>query len=291
PPSPGHTPPATLAPTTHRYRYRYLLSTSPRPAQDVPPVPHLAVGADVIPWTLRISTRAKRLRIIVRPAGVEVVAPVGWPMHGPRGVEAFVKSKAAWVQGAVRKVAARTPVAAPTSPPAPCVDGATLLYHGRPIVLAVAEVARATAHVVIDEAAGRVDVAMRAGGDAAADEAAVRAALVHWLRREALHDGRRWAEEYGVRLGRSATDVRLTNAGRRWGSCSAAGVVRLHWRLAQAPPGVFEYVVAHEIAHLAVHDHSARFWATVKRLMPRYEVERTALKAWERAMAGGGWVP
>lgn len=284
-------------------------------------MPHLSFGADVIPWTLRSSARAKRLRIIVRPDGVEVVAPAGWPMHGPRGVEAFVRGKAEWVRDAVRSVSARA--AAPPPPRPACVDGATLLYRGLPIALSVAEMhgsdgrstraARASrsarvARVDVDgaagrpdfagsggadgaEPAGRVEVAVHGGVEGAAREAAVREALTAWLRVEALRDGRRWAEAYGVRLGAAPADVRLTNARRRWGSCNAAGVVRLHWRLAQAPPGAFEYVVAHEIAHLAHHDHSPRFWAAVGRIMPGYEGQRAALKAWERTMEGGGWLP
>lgn len=252
-------------------------------------MPNLSIGADVIPWTLRVSTRAKRLRIIVRPDGVEVVAPVGWPLHGPRGVETFVRAKAEWVRDAVRNVAARAAVAPPPRPM--CVDGAALLYRGRPIALAVAGADARSARVRFDEAAGRVEVTVRARVEETAHEAAVRDALTRWLRTEALRDGVRWADVYGTHLGIPAADVRLTNARRRWGSCSAAGVVRLHWRLAQAPPGAFEYVVAHEIAHLAHHDHSARFWSVVERLMPGYEQQRAKLKAWERAMDGGGWLP
>ncbi|MEO8085099.1 MAG: M48 family metallopeptidase [Ardenticatenales bacterium] len=67
---------------------------------------------------------------------------------------------------------------------------------------------------------------------------------------------------------------RATRAG---GVAVGGGVVRLHWRLAQAPPGAFEYVVAHEIAHLSHHDHSARFWSVVERLMPDYERQRALL--------------
>ncbi|MBK6767990.1 MAG: M48 family metallopeptidase [Ardenticatenales bacterium] len=100
-----------------------------------------------------------------------------------------------------------------------------------------------------------------------------------------------WPPTTAPGSGRLPSDVRLTNAQRRWGSCSAAGVVRVHWRLVQAPPPAFAYVVAHEIAHLAVRDHSPRFWATVERIMPGHAVDRAALKAWERANAGGHSMP
>ena len=43
-----------------------------------------------------------------------------------------------------------------------------------------------------------------------------------------------------------------------------------------APEHVLDYVVAHEVAHLAEMNHSRRFWATVDRLMD--DAERS--KAW-----------
>lgn len=252
-------------------------------------MPSLAVGPELIPWTLRVSPRAKRLRIIVRPGAVEVVAPVGWPMHGPRGVLAFVDDKRDWVRAAVRKVGALTPPAAGAAPR--CDSGATVVVRGEGLALVVDTAAVKKASVVAAGDGARIEVVVPHGLDDAAREAAARDALAAWLRREALGDARAYAADHGPRLGRLPSDIRLTNARRRWGSCSAAGVVRVHWRLVQAPPPAFEYVVAHEIAHLAVRDHSARFWRTVGALMPEYPERRAALKAWERAQAGGAWVP
>ena len=42
------------------------------------------------------------------------------------------------------------------------------------------------------------------------------------------------------------------------------------WRLIMAPAAVLDYVVAHEVAHLAEMNHSPRFWAVVQRLCPDY---------------------
>ena len=42
------------------------------------------------------------------------------------------------------------------------------------------------------------------------------------------------------------------------------------WRLIMAPAAVLDYVVAHEVAHLAEMNHSPRFWAVVRRLCPDY---------------------
>ena len=51
------------------------------------------------------------------------------------------------------------------------------------------------------------------------------------------------------------------------------------WRLVMAPWEVLDYVAAHEVAHLVHMDHSARFWAQVEDLLPRYQPHRAWLKA------------
>jgi hypothetical protein len=57
----------------------------------------------------------------------------------------------------------------------------------------------------------------------------------------------------------------------RWGSCDPAdGVIRVSRRLAAFPIWVLDYVLVHELAHLAVPDHGPRFHALVARF-PRAE--------------------
>src|SRR5690554_2723692 len=74
--------------------------------------------------------------------------------------------------------------------------------------------------------------------------------------------------EYCRRLGCAPVPVRLTSARTRWGSCSARSGIRLHWRLIHVAPGLLDYVVAHEVAHLAEMNHSPRFWRIVEALYP-----------------------
>ena len=50
----------------------------------------------------------------------------------------------------------------------------------------------------------------------------------------------------------------------KWGNCSAKGNLSFNWRLILAPDYVLRYLVTHEAVHLAVPDHSAKFWLTVQ---------------------------
>ena len=79
--------------------------------------------------------------------------------------------------------------------------------------------------------------------------------------------------------------MKISNARSEWGSCNHRGVVRLNWRLAQLPPSLSDYVVAHEIAHLVELNHSPRFWAVVETLMPGHAALRRALDEWTALLA------
>ena len=57
----------------------------------------------------------------------------------------------------------------------------------------------------------------------------------------------------------------------RWGSCTPAnGTIRLSSRLAGFPSWVLDYVIVHELAHLAEHGHGPEFWRLVRQY-PRAE--------------------
>ena len=58
----------------------------------------------------------------------------------------------------------------------------------------------------------------------------------------------------------------VTNQRSRWGSCCPEdGTIRLSLALSGYPRWVCDYVIVHELAHLVVPDHSARFWDLVNR--------------------------
>jgi predicted metal-dependent hydrolase len=62
-------------------------------------------------------------------------------------------------------------------------------------------------------------------------------------------------------------------------------VIRLNWRLMQAPPALIDYVVVHELAHLRQPDHSAAFWSLVARACPDHRALRRELRGWQRRLA------
>lgn len=75
---------------------------------------------------------------------------------------------------------------------------------------------------------------------------------------------RRLAREYDLPLPVSVRWV--DNQTSRWGSCTPEdGTIRVSSRLAAWPSWVLDYVLVHELAHLAEHGHTAAFNALVAR--------------------------
>ncbi|WP_326555432.1 M48 metallopeptidase family protein [Micromonospora sp. NBC_01813] len=79
----------------------------------------------------------------------------------------------------------------------------------------------------------------------------------------------------------------VTNQNSRWGSCTPADrTIRISHRIQEMPDWVIDYVVLHELAHLVVPSHNARFWELVGRY-PKAERARGYL---EGVAAASGFV-
>jgi predicted metal-dependent hydrolase len=155
--------------------------------------------------------------------------------------------------------------------------GAPILYQGRELALAVFPSRKPLIR------ADLFDLAVL--HPHCPDEAKVAAVVGHWLREEALRLCMPSVHRFAAAIGRLPPPVRLSNARSEWGSCNQRGHIRLNWRLAQLPPTLADYVVAHEVAHLVELNHSPRFWAVVERLMPGHAALRRALDEWTGLLA------
>ncbi|WP_148714156.1 M48 family metallopeptidase [Chitinolyticbacter meiyuanensis] len=109
-------------------------------------------------------------------------------------------------------------------------------------------------------------------------EVQLAAALARFLQRSARTYFSERVAVWSARMGLAPRALKLTSARTRWGSCTSAGDIRLNWRLLQAPPEVIDYVVIHELAHLAELNHSERFWAIVEAHSPAWRVHRDWLR-------------
>jgi predicted metal-dependent hydrolase len=112
----------------------------------------------------------------------------------------------------------------------------------------------------------------------------IRNRLKRWYMQEAhkeIHARCMW---FSLKTGYVPVSVRITDARQRWGSCTHKGRLNFSWRLIQAPLEIIDYVIVHELVHIRQPDHSRKFWAEVKEIMPDYGRRRKWLKENERLL-------
>jgi predicted metal-dependent hydrolase len=105
-----------------------------------------------------------------------------------------------------------------------------------------------------------------------------------WCRLQAreILSGR--AQFFGGLSGLNACAIRITDARKRWGSCSTKGTLNFTWRLVMAPLEVIDYVVVHELMHLKEQNHSKRFWQSVRTILPDFDGRRRRLRELEHSL-------
>lgn len=84
--------------------------------------------------------------------------------------------------------------------------------------------------------------------------------------------------KHAAQIGRHPIAIRYKDTKSRWGSCSHDGQLSFSWRIAMAPFGVVDYLVAHEVAHLIEMNHGRQFWALCETLCPKYKTYQSWLK-------------
>lgn len=65
--------------------------------------------------------------------------------------------------------------------------------------------------------------------------------------------------------------LRIQTMQTQWGSCSPNGKITLNPYLVKAPRECVDYVVLHELCHLAEFNHSDRFYRLMTQVMPHWE--------------------
>lgn len=81
--------------------------------------------------------------------------------------------------------------------------------------------------------------------------------------------------------------VFIKNHKSRWGSCSKLGNLNFNYKLVHLPPQLADYIIVHELCHLAHFNHSTKFWALVARTTPNHLQLRHQLRALERTRGNG----
>lgn len=196
------------------------------------------------------SPRRSIALVVGTDATLTVRAPVDTSMEY---IEDLVRRKLSWIRKKMSEAEARPAVRRKRF-----VSGESFLYLGDHYRLRV--VSNAKAPLVFQKEF------VLAGGH----RREARELLINWYKQEARRKIPERVAWHARRSGMTIEAVKITNAGKRWGSCGKSGSLNFSWKLVMAPLRVLDYVVVHELAHVLERNHSDSFWRKVATMCPSY---------------------
>lgn len=213
-------------------------------------------------YTLRRSSRAKRLHIIARVNHFEVVAP--WRMTNQAIIQ-FVCQQRRWMSKQQNRQAKNCPP--PSLWPSQFLAEHTVPYRGEQLQLSICygqtnAITQREAHLI-------VSVPWQTPCHQV--ESNIKAQLLVWYQKQAMAIIEASVQQFCTKLGRWPKAVKLKQQKSRWGSCGITQNIYLNWLLVLAPPSILEYVVAHELGHLFYRNHGPRFWGKVAECMADFK--------------------
>lgn len=190
---------------------------------------------------VRISPRARRLALRLDSARRRVCLIV--PKRASlKNAYLFAFENRLWIEEKISLVPDRIGLA---------VDGASFPLLGRDVTVAIE---RDPAHRLTRIALEGDTLLIKSRLDD------LEPRLTRWLKQLAATEFEKLAQEKAARIGKAVSHLSVRDMKTRWGSCSVDGRMALSWRLIFAPQNAFDYVIAHEVAHLLHPNHGLKFW-------------------------------
>lgn len=179
-----------------------------------------------------------------------------------------VKKRGRWIYEQLRDF--RTQLKFTT--PRQYISGESHYYLGKQYLLKVIEAPEKTQGVKLLR--GKLEVSVRTKS-----KEKVKELLTEWYKRRAK-------ETFAKRLDavleqalwvNERPPLRILTMQTQWGSCSPNGRITLNPHLVKAPRECIDYVILHELCHIAEHNHSERFYRLMSQVMPNWEKTKAQL--------------
>lgn len=223
---------------------------------------YLRIGAKVIEYELRKSSKAKRVSISIKNGRVSVAIPTGFTFEYAKN---FLEDNKEWVLRHLQKQMSASQKIRQKN----YTSGEKLLYRGRSYPLIIEEVISSEYFAVFK--GSRIVVYIPP--DLAPEEKPqmVKSLIEEWYKGQAQKLLPEQVDYYAKMLNTPFNRLKVKDQKTRWGSCSNKGNINLNWRIIMAPHQVAAYVIIHELTHLRHMNHSKEFWKMVESSLPEYK--------------------
>lgn len=238
----------------------------------------LAYGDDVIHYDVirrtkhqqeKPAVKARKVLIKVHP-DQRVVATVPYDAT-PQSIQEAMNKRARWIWQNIESFAKQKEYVLPKQ----YISGETQFYLGKRYVLKVTHDASQPSCVKLSRGKLNVSLITAKNNQKRYVKALIdgwylaRAKVVFYDRLQAVLPKATW--EKGI------PSFRIMEMKKQWGSCSSQGSLMLNPHLVKAPKECIDYVMLHELCHIAEHNHSEKFWRLLTQVMPNWKEVKARL--------------
>ncbi|MCE5300457.1 MAG: M48 family metallopeptidase, partial [Spirochaetia bacterium] len=204
-------------------------------------------------------------RVVLYPDRSRISAP----MHmSEEEVRVFVVSKMGWIKKHRAEFAAQGTVTKPEFK-----DGAVHYVFGKKYLLKLIDASGPPA--VVPCADGTLEMRVKNG----TGKRQMENIMDGWYREILKAKVPEFVAKWEIKTGLKVKEWGVKKMKTRWGTCNTrAARIWLNMELAKRPVESLDYVVLHEILHIAECNHGRRFKALMNRYMPEWKIIRKKLK-------------
>ena len=199
------------------------------------------------------TSRRRTISLEVKEGYVQVIVPNAL---SEKEIESIIIKKTKWIRNKLLLQKSK-----PAYKAKEFISGESFPYLGKNYRLKIIE----SKSSAVEMKANRIYVYKRNKGRSVHD------LLVNWYKEQALKLFEKKINKFSKIMGVIPKSISTRTYSKRWGSCSSKGDISFNWRILMAPNSIIDYVIVHELCHLIHHDHSPKYWRTVKSFYPDYK--------------------
>jgi predicted metal-dependent hydrolase len=234
----------------------------------------LLIGGKEISYTVHHSKKRRRtLALYVESVGkIRVLVPMRTSVET---IRRMFEDRQHWIAKRLSEIE--------TSPSSPqkFKDGAVFSYLGQPHILHITRDPLSPQTCSAEN--GQLNLNLHSSADEQANEDA-RLEIQLWYKKKAKEILKERTDYWSATLGLKCRSLKVGSPLRQWGSCSPANDIRYNWRIVLAPLDLIDYLVVHELCHIAHKNHSRRFWTLLASAIPDWQTRRKRLRAFDPAL-------
>ena len=214
-------------------------------------------GKSTIKYSIIKTKRAKTSQIVVDRDNVIVRTPLS---KSKLEIENIVKDKASWIykkqfEFKKQKTAIVKPIFS---------NGSTLPYLGKNCILEI-KINQNKNSIQFTDSKFMVTLDSKRPL-----KKMVKTTYDDWLQKKSNNYLKQRTQKLSMKIGIKPSQIVVKHLKERWG-IAKEGEIILNQNLLKAPQNMIDYIIIHELCHLRINNHSAKYWKLIRSFIPDYE--------------------